>query len=442
MTSIETRVGLFTLLGAAVFAGGILMLGDVELRHYYRLKVYFDSAEGLPDKGPVKIAGVEVGKVDKIMLDGGRAKVTLRLDEKVRVHRGARAQVASTGMIGSKYLDLTQGNPNAPLMEDGDSIQGDPSFSFDDAMNELRELFREENGEGSPAHNLKVTLANLRRITDALNASVKDINAFAENARVVSADLREITTARKEDIEVALAKFRAVSEKLDDLLGRIQRGEGTVGKLMSDEAMGTELKQTVSSLKQTSQDVQSVMKRIVGIKVYWDYRQRYDFEDDQARADVGLRIVPRPGKFYYLAGNNVGDREDRDVYGNDIEKKNTFTGVLGKDFGPFTLYGGVIRSAGGAGVRFRPLFMSKKWDRRLEFEGEAYDFGRDDVVQGHVLDKPVYNAGLRANIIQPWLWAGAAVEDMAVRKNVNAHVNLTFGDEDIAYLLGFVGLAR
>jgi hypothetical protein len=116
--------------------------------------------------------------------------------------------------------------------------------------------------------------------------------------------------------------------------------------------------------------------------------------------------------------------------------------VMGHDFGPLTLYGGVIRSAGGAGLRFRPLFMSEKWNRRFELEGEAYNFTRDEVVQGIAMEGPIYNAGARFLIDDPWLWLGAQVEDIKERKNLNANVNITFKDEDIAYLLGFVGLAR
>jgi len=439
--------------GLAVFAGGILILGDVQFRDRYDLNVYFQNAEGLPDKGPVKVAGVEVGKVKKITLEGGRARVEVSLDTDVKVHADAEASIAATGLIGTKYLDLSLGSPEAPLLKEGDTLQGQPGFSFDDVMKELRQFFKEDPEDGSLSENFRRTMANLRRVTDSLNVAlgqqgkelteiVQNIRSLSEHAKNVSANLDEVTEQHKADLKTMLTKFRSVSERLDDLLAKVQNGEGTMGKLVNDEQMGKDLKQTFTDVRQAAKEAQAILGRIAMIDVYWDYRQRYDFEDNQYRADLGLRIVPRPGKFYFIQGNNLGAREDRKLAGNDIERKNTITGVMGKEFGPFTLYGGAIRSTAGGGMRFRPLFMSQKWNRRFELEAEAYNFGRDEVVQGLKMDDPVYSAGARFLVADPWLWVGGQVEDIAERKNFNANLNVTFKDEDVAYLLGLVGLAN
>ncbi len=444
--SSEAKVGIFTLAGLALLVGGVVVLGDFQFQKTYPLHIYFENAGGLPDKGPVKVAGVEVGKVSEIKLEDQRAKVTIQLEKDVKVYSNARAHVSATGLIGSKYLELTLGSPPAELLQPGDSIQGDPSFSFDDVMTKLGELFKEDPETGGMADNLRVTVANLRNVTDALNGSIgrqeKDIKQIVRNIRVITTDLREVTTARKEDMKIALAKIRSVSERLDDILIKVQEGKGIMGKLVGDEKMGKDLKETMTSVREAAKDAQSVMGRIAKIEVYWDYRQRFDFEDDQSRADVGIWIVPRDGKFYLIRGHNLGAREDRTVLGNDIERKNTITAVMGRDFGPLTVFGGAIRSSGGGGIKFRPLFKSEKWNRRLELEAEAYNFSRDEVIQGIEMKGPVYNAGARVSLKHPWLWAGAQVEDINERKNVNAHVNITFKDEDIAYLLGLIGLAR
>lgn len=448
----ETKVGMFTLAGLAMFAFGAVMLGDFQIKQNWRLHIYFDDADGLPDKGPVKIAGVEVGQVDRIVLTGEKAKVTVKINKGVEIRANGRARVASTGLIGSKYMDMDPGTAPAPVLQDGDRLDGDKSFNFDDVMLKLGEFLKEDPVNGSAGENLRVALSNLRKVSSALEGSigrqkddihdiVSNLKELTQHAKVVSAHLEEITTERKEDVKVALAKIRSVSERMDEITERIQSGKGILGKLVSDEGMGQELKDTMSSVKEAAGDAQKVMGRIARTEAWWDYRQRYDFEDEQFRADVGLKLIPRPGKYYLLQGNNLGAREDRKLPGKDIEKRNTITAVMGKDFGPFTLYGGVIRSAGGAGAKFRPLYASPKWNRRVEIEAEGYNFGRDETIQGVKMDSPVYNAGARVNVIDPWLWAGAQVEDFMERKNINANLNLTFKDEDIAYVLGLVGLA-
>jgi hypothetical protein len=78
---------------------------------------------------------------------------------------------------------------------------------------------------------------------------------------------------------------------------------------------------------------------------------------------------------------------------------------------------------------------------RFELEGEGYDFSRDETIRGHHMKGGVYNAGARILVWDPYLWLGAGVEDIGARKNFMTNMNFTFKDEDIAYLLGFVGLA-
>jgi phospholipid/cholesterol/gamma-HCH transport system substrate-binding protein len=446
----ETKVGLFSMAGVAVFAGVVLMLGDVSFKSSYQARVSFENVEGLPENGSVKVAGVEVGKVKKIELENQRALVTLKMNRGVEVRKDARARVASTGLIGSKYLEMFLGTPGSPKLEEGDVIRGDPTFTFDEVMTKLGEFFEEDPVNGNVSDNLRTSVANLRRVTDSLNAAmgdqkkemveiVRNVRDLSDHARVVARDLREITTERKEDVKAALAKIRSVSERLDDILAKVQGGQGILGKLVGDEDMGKDLKQTLTSVKAAAQDAQSVMGRIARVDVYWDYRQRFDFEDNESRADLGLKFVPRPGKFYYVGGNNLGRRADRRDPGNDIERKNTITAVMGKSWGPLSGYAGVIRSQGGVGARFLPVPQND----RVELEAEAYDFSRDEVVQGIVMKGPIYNAGARFKLWRkPDLWLAAGVEDIAERKNVTGHVNVQFKDEDIAYLLGLVGLAR
>ncbi|MBK8576565.1 MAG: MCE family protein [Elusimicrobia bacterium] len=451
--STETKVGLFTLSGLFVFALAIIVLGDFQFHGTYPLYVYFDNALGLPEKGPVKVAGVEVGQVERIELVNQRARVKVRVRKNISVHQGTKAQVVSTGFIGSKYLEMTLGDPTAPILSAGDSFEGTPTFTFDEVMGKLGAFLKDDPAQGAAADNLRLTIANFRKVSQTLADSlgnqraelteiVQNIRDLSAHAKYVAADLREITGERKEDIKMALAKFRSISERLDQITERVQKGDGLLGRLVNDPELGKNLDQTMVNVNKATTDIKSFTGRIAAINVYWDYRQRFDMEDGSWHPDAGITVVPRPGKYYYLGGNNLGEREDRTVEGNDVERKNRVTAVMGYDFGPVTLYGGVLRSRGGGGVKIRPLPASSGWNRRVELEAEAYDFGRDEAYQGYTFDKPVYNAGARVKVIEPWLWLGGQVEDIAVRRNLNLNANVMFRDEDFAFLLAFIGLAR
>jgi phospholipid/cholesterol/gamma-HCH transport system substrate-binding protein len=306
------------------------------------------------------------------------------------------------------------------------------------------------------AENVRVTLANFRKVSQALADSlgrqqaelseiVVNIRDASQHAKALAANLQEISDERKEDVKVALAKFRSVGERLDGILARVEDGQGMLAKLLNDPKMGQELEKTMTNVNQATGDLKGFVGRIAAIKLYWDYRQRFDLEDDQWHPDLGVYMYPRPEKYYYVGGNNLGSNQDwKDDPEADAERRNRITAILGHDFGPVTLYGGLIRSAGGAGLKFRPLPKDSSWHRRVELEAEAYDFGRDVTIQGGklTLQGPVYNAGARVKAVDPWLWLGGQVEDAAERRNLTVNANLVFRDEDLTFLLGLIGLAR
>jgi len=441
----ETRVGLFVMGGILIIALASFFLGDIKFERRYRVYVLFNNVNGLPVKGPVKSSGVEIGRVEKIDLDDGRARVTALINKKYPIHADATARIGSSGFIGTKFLDIARGSPPAPLLQDGDTIEGKTSVSIDDLAEKLSELFKKDEKFGDPVANIKATLRNLKDATGVLSENLTEnkerLSSIIRNADRAIYNIRDITEASREDIKVALSNLRKITEQTHELLARIQEGKGAIGKLVSDPETAQNVKETVASLKETAKDAETVFGRIRRIQVYWDYRQRYDFGDQRYRADLGLKLVPRPGKFYQVELNNVGNQKDRNQPGADLERRNTITGVFGKDFGPLTAYVGFIRSRGGIGGAFRPFWRNPAWDRRFEIQAEAYDFSRNEFLQGQHFDKPVYNAGFRVGILR-WLYAGVQVEDIAIRSNVVGNLNVQLRDDDIAYLLGLASLGK
>ena len=109
--NLETRVGMFVLLGLVVFGFGVMKLSDLSLKKSYTLHFVFDDVGNLRDKSAVKMSGVEVGKVHGIVLENGRAKVTAYIDSDIPVYANARVRIRLTGLIGSQFLDLAPGTP-------------------------------------------------------------------------------------------------------------------------------------------------------------------------------------------------------------------------------------------------------------------------------------------------------------------------------------------
>lgn len=121
----ETAVGFFVLLGLVCVAYLTVKLGRMELFNSdgYTVTASFTSVSGLRSGAGVEIAGVPVGRVRSIRLDGAtdRALVEMQLDKNVKLTDDVIASVKTSGLIGDKYISLAPGGAGEPL-KNGDEI--------------------------------------------------------------------------------------------------------------------------------------------------------------------------------------------------------------------------------------------------------------------------------------------------------------------------------
>ncbi len=114
MAKLEMVVGIFMIIGILCLGYVSIKLGKMELLggNYYSLSAKFDSVSGLKPGARVEIAGVEVGQVDRIVLDpknGDQAIVYFKIKSGVKITDDVIASVRTSGIIGDKFILLKQG---------------------------------------------------------------------------------------------------------------------------------------------------------------------------------------------------------------------------------------------------------------------------------------------------------------------------------------------
>lgn len=119
--NVEFIVGIFLILGFLAFAYISLQFGEFSVfskGQNYTISADFDSAAGLKKGAMVTIAGVSVGKVSNIMLTKEQqAEVALYLSNDVKVTEDAIASIKTQGIIGDKYIRISQGGSDTYLKE-------------------------------------------------------------------------------------------------------------------------------------------------------------------------------------------------------------------------------------------------------------------------------------------------------------------------------------
>ena len=133
---LETIVGVFVLVGILCLAYLSIKLGKMELigGDTYRVRANFDSVSGLRSGASVEIAGVEVGRVDRIVLDpkqGYTANVSLLINSGIQLQDDVIASVRTRGIIGDKYVQLKPGGSDRLLKEGGRIRETESAIDFE-----------------------------------------------------------------------------------------------------------------------------------------------------------------------------------------------------------------------------------------------------------------------------------------------------------------------
>jgi phospholipid/cholesterol/gamma-HCH transport system substrate-binding protein len=426
--SLEAKVGAFVLAGLVLIASAIFLLGDYTFERRYTLYATFSDVANLSKDAPVKLSGVEVGKVTGLVLEGQHAKVILAVRHGVDIYNDAEFSIGSTGIIGSKFLQIDQGRSSAGVMPEGTVVRGTDPVALEKAMtaalakfDKLLSSLTEEGPRGTLADNLRETVANVRDMTANLNDLI--------------ATTKPKMTAAMDRTDEITKKLDALLEKSNTMMANINSDKGAVGALLHDEKVKDDVKETIASVKEAAGTAKDVFGRITQFRVFWNYDWRYDSLARTSHSDVGLYIYPRPGRYYYGGISNVANLNDAPRgHQADYTQPNRVDGLLGWETGAFDVAVGAIRSAGGARVTYTPFYKDPTWNR-LSLQAQAYDFGRNRTVAGKLMNRPAYDAGLLARV-NKYLGLGARVEDIAEVKRVMAWANVKWEDQDVAYLFG------
>lgn len=268
------RVGLFFLLGLALIWVAYDTLGNTSsLKNKgYTLVAGFENLKELKPGDDIRMAGVRIGAVETTRLAGRRAEAVLRIDKTFKVAGDAVATIASAGLLGTNYVSIDMGSPNAKPLEPGAEIKTKASADLNTIMTQLGELGNKLDGalgsigealkgkDGQPGlferlnklladnnGNVTATMANLREITDKVNHGDGTLGKLVNDPK-----LHDELLATVEEIKGAAADARTFVSNAQGIVDKVKSGQGTLGALVYDEKTGNDIKATVANLHSVS----------------------------------------------------------------------------------------------------------------------------------------------------------------------------------------------
>jgi phospholipid/cholesterol/gamma-HCH transport system substrate-binding protein len=237
--SSEMLVGILVLIGIILLFYMSFRIGRFGAigQQGYEIMVTLNNATGLDPRSPVQIAGIEVGRIKTIKLEGYKANVVLLIKKEIKIPADSKATVKTQGTLGDRYVEIIPGTAQAYLAV-GDRIN-DATVSAD-----LNEIFSQVS---VIAKDFGETIDGFKGIIGEQEKA--NLKKSIENIQVVSGDFKALVANNKDNIGRIVNNLETVSKD-------IESGKGTIGKLVKDETLYNDAKDVVASLKTVSKDIE------------------------------------------------------------------------------------------------------------------------------------------------------------------------------------------
>ncbi len=255
----EVKVGIFVVAIIVTFIVLAFQIGELQFgkKATYNITMVFSTVEGLKIGSQLELAGVQVGSVKGISLNKDySAVVTAAVDEDIRIPIDSTASIATKGVLGDKVIIIKPGTSKNTIEPEGNLARTSVPPSLDSLLEQIGQI-----------------ASNLTELTGALNNTLGDeerLHAILSNFQQLSEDSASLIAENKEDISTIITSmkdvsvalvdisenFTGTSRDLNDIMGTVKSGNGTIGKLVYDDSLYISLQSSLESLQKLSSNIE------------------------------------------------------------------------------------------------------------------------------------------------------------------------------------------
>lgn len=310
----ELKVGIVFILALAVLIWGLMYLKGLDLfKKKTTLFAVYEKVNGLVAANVVSINGLQVGQVSKLSFsktNPGRIVVEMIISEDYPIPRDSKARIFSSGLIGSKEVEIVLGSSTA-IAQDGDTLQSTIDASLGEEVNKqlgplkkkaedlissidtvatiVKEIFNQQTRDNLivAIENVKISLRNLAHVSGTIDtlmgnqskrlaAIIGNVESISRNLKDNNANITNILTnfsnlsdsIARARIPETLNRVNGAVTDLGKVIEKINKGEGSAGLLINDPKLYNEVEKAARDLNLLLEDIRNNPSKYVKVSVF------------------------------------------------------------------------------------------------------------------------------------------------------------------------------
>jgi phospholipid/cholesterol/gamma-HCH transport system substrate-binding protein len=261
--SVEKKVGIFFVI-SVVILGVLLEVGEkwnpFETKVMY--KTYLSSITGLKIGDPVRLAGVDVGKISQITILDDKVQIDFEVKPGTKIKSDTVASLRLTNLLGGQFLGLSFGSPGATLLPPGGTVKGRDVANIDIIVDNVSELTKDAKDLITQLNkNQNEVMGKISSILDDNRTNLR--SSIASLSSITSKfDQGEGSLAMLLNDKVLYTNASEASASLKNITAKIDRGEGTIGMLVNDDVLYVDARTAMANFNDSMKDVKEVAAKI------------------------------------------------------------------------------------------------------------------------------------------------------------------------------------
>ena len=333
-TKNDVKVGALTIAGLALFLMIISFLGTLTFaRGGYIINVIYDQVNGLKVGNEVRFAGVPIGKVKDIEVQGTKVRAILKIDDKVKIPHNSRFSIGMDGVMGTKFVTVDPPKMVAGgYYKDKEEVLGDKAQGLDDFMESSTKVLAKVEGIADAFNNVFGDKDVQKSMRDGLlntSAISKNLNAFSKVMADLATDNQQEISQMVHDMSTMAAHMNSImagadndgatgrnlsmmAENMAVASHRVEEMATSLQGLVTDPQTKSDLKTTIHNARETSEKANKMLGIVADAKAQADVM--YNGKNSKWRTDMGVRLPLQDNSFMYIGGADIGDDTKFDLH--------------------------------------------------------------------------------------------------------------------------------